>query len=275
MKATTCHARTALAFCVVLFSTLVSGQDYRSAAQARAALEMKFYTESWKQVSDDFRTEYLGLNSVEMDGEIAKAWFKIKFQKPVPIPIEGRWVDIYGGYSYNEFNCENNTIANRIVISVGKNNDYQDPIISNPPKIEQVESGSRMDRLVIAACTYGRTGIFPNINAEIAAKTGRRAFESAEKQKLSPTHSPPRDNPLTVEEQVAQAKNSNPYLVHWEAHDPSAWEEALRQDEVLRANPKWAAKSYDVRFIEVVRRVRAIMPQASSPEVSNLEGALK
>jgi len=68
-----------------------------------------------------------------------------------------------------------------------------------------------------------------------------------------------------IAEQVAKAKNANPYLVHWENHDPEAWDEALKQDEILRNNPKWVEKSYDVRFKEVVRRVRAIMPEATAP----------
>jgi hypothetical protein len=70
----------------------------------------------------------------------------------------------------------------------------------------------------------------------------------------------------SVEEQVAQAKNNNSYLVHWENNDPAAWDEAVRQDEILRNDPKWIEKSYEARFKEVVRRVRAIMPEASKPK---------
>ena len=68
-----------------------------------------------------------------------------------------------------------------------------------------------------------------------------------------------------IEKQVEQAKNNNPYLVHWEANDPEAWSEALRQDEVLRVDSNWSEKPYPVRFTEVVRKVRAIMPNASKP----------
>jgi hypothetical protein len=70
---------------------------------------------------------------------------------------------------------------------------------------------------------------------------------------------------LSVAEQVAEAKDDNPDLVHWESSDPEAWDEALRQDEILRINSRWANKPYSERFDEVVRRVRAIMPEASSP----------
>jgi hypothetical protein len=71
---------------------------------------------------------------------------------------------------------------------------------------------------------------------------------------------------LSVAEQVAEAKENNPDLMHWEANDSEAWDEALRQDEILRNSDKWANKPYADRFSEVVRRVRAIMPDASAPK---------
>lgn len=71
---------------------------------------------------------------------------------------------------------------------------------------------------------------------------------------------------LSTAEQVAEAKDNNPDLVDWESNDPEAWEEALKQDEILRTNAKWAAKPYAERFQEIVRRVRAIMPEASTPK---------
>lgn len=77
---------------------------------------------------------------------------------------------------------------------------------------------------------------------------------------------------IVTREAVNKAKSENLYLTHWERNDPEAWSEALRQDEVLRTNPNWSNKPFPERFTEVARRVRAIMPQASSPNVSNLEG---
>lgn len=71
---------------------------------------------------------------------------------------------------------------------------------------------------------------------------------------------------LTVEEQIAEAKDGNPDLVHWENNDPHAWEEALKQDEILRTSSKWMGKSFAERFEEVARRVKAIMPEASIPK---------
>lgn len=70
---------------------------------------------------------------------------------------------------------------------------------------------------------------------------------------------------LSVEEQVARAKENNPDLVHWESNDEKAWDEAMKQDEILRTTSTWANKPFAARFAEVVRRVRAILPEASTP----------
>lgn len=70
----------------------------------------------------------------------------------------------------------------------------------------------------------------------------------------------------SILEQVAEAKDNNPDLSHWETNDPDAFEEAVRQDEIVRNSAKWANKPYAERFDEVVRRVRAIMPEASKPK---------
>lgn len=83
--------------------------------------------------------------------------------------------------------------------------------------------------------------------------------EEAAKQRIE------EEQQRAIAEQVQEAKENNPYLVHWEAHDEDAWHEAMMQDEVLRNTPKWAKKSFDERFAEVVRRVKDIMPEASEP----------
>ena len=71
---------------------------------------------------------------------------------------------------------------------------------------------------------------------------------------------------LSIEEQVAEAKDNNPDLTHWESNDPEAWDEALKQDEILRTSRKWGGKPYSERFDEVVRRVKAIMPEVCLPQ---------
>ncbi|SOD41730.1 hypothetical protein [Nitrosovibrio sp. Nv4] len=75
-----------------------------------------------------------------------------------------------------------------------------------------------------------------------------------------------RASQLSVAEQIAEAKDNNSDLVQWESNDPEAWDEALKQDEILRTSTKWSGKPYPDRFEEVVRRVRAIMPEASTPK---------
>lgn len=75
-----------------------------------------------------------------------------------------------------------------------------------------------------------------------------------------------RTKELTVAEQIAEAKENTPDLVHWESNDPEAWDEALRQDAILRDSTKWQGKPFADRFAEVVRRVRAILPDASAPQ---------
>ena len=75
-----------------------------------------------------------------------------------------------------------------------------------------------------------------------------------------------RANQLSIEEQVAEAKDNNLDLTHWESNDPEAWDEALKQDEILRTSRKWSEKPYAERFDEVVRRVKAIMPEVSMPQ---------
>ena len=75
-----------------------------------------------------------------------------------------------------------------------------------------------------------------------------------------------RASQLSIEEQVAEAKDNNLDLTHWESNDPEAWDEALKQDEILRTSRKWGGKPYTERFDEVVRRVKAIMPEVSMPQ---------
>ena len=100
---------------------------------------------------------------------------------------------------------------------------------------------------------------------EGSRKQGERLNEMLEELKREREESD-RVKQFSVEEQVAEAKDNNPDLTHWESKDPEAWDEALKQDEILRTSGKWANKAYAERFQEVVRRVRAIMPEASMPQ---------
>lgn len=115
--------------------------------------------------------------------------------------------------------------------------------------------GKVADRIVLNGESEGKAVIAPGSVGEgvFHAVCGKKTAKGDAKTKQS------------IEEQVEKAKNNNPYLVHWEASDPAAWGEALRQDDVLRTTPVWSEKPYEDRFREVVRRVRLIMPTASKP----------
>jgi len=104
-----------------------------------------------------------------------------------------------------------------------------------------------------------------NAILEGSRKQGEKLEKTLEQLKREKDESD-RVKELSVKEQVAEAKDNNLDLSHWEATDPEAWDEALRQDEILRTTGKWADKSYAERFEEVARRVRAIMPEASVPK---------
>jgi hypothetical protein len=96
-------------------------------------------------------------------------------------------------------------------------------------------------------------------------KQGEKLEKTLEELKREKEESE-RASESSVAEQVAEAKDNNPDLVHWEISDPEAWDEALKQDEILRTHSKWASKPYAERFNEVVRRVRAVLPEASAPK---------
>jgi len=115
---------------------------------------------------------------------------------------------------------------------------------------------------------------FPEIGAsfdsvtEIVSDLSRQIEEDrAEAKKKSDEEAAAQKR--VIDEQVQEAKENNPHLVHWEANDEDAWKEALMQDQILLQNPKWAKKTYDERFVEVVRRVKTIMPEATEPPTAS------
>ncbi len=77
----------------------------------------------------------------------------------------------------------------------------------------------------------------------------------------------------SVLEQVNEARDNNPDLAHWHVNDKEAFDEAVIQDAAVRSSPKWAKATYAERFEEVVRRVRAVMPEASVPKTNNPKSA--
>lgn len=90
------------------------------------------------------------------------------------------------------------------------------------------------------------------IKARVEAEKARaKEAEEAAKRKL--------------DEQVQEAKENNPDLSYWEKNDTEVFEEAVRQEQALLLNPKWRDRPIEERFIEVVKRTRAVMPDASEP----------
>ena len=79
----------------------------------------------------------------------------------------------------------------------------------------------------------------------------------------------------SVSEQVNEAKDNNPDLAYWEVNDREAFEEAVRQDQAMLTTAKWAKAPYAERFVEVVRRVRAVMPEASAPKTTKSAEEIK
>lgn len=76
----------------------------------------------------------------------------------------------------------------------------------------------------------------------------------------------------TAQQQAAQAIrgaiDSNPTLAYWETHkDPTAYNRACDEDEMLRKDPAWAAKPIQDRFAEAVRRTELVIADAPKPPV--------
>jgi hypothetical protein len=103
------------------------------------------------------------------------------------------------------------------------------------------------------------TDLSEELRAEKAANAAREKAAKEEQERQA------EEQKRQLDEQVQEAKENNPDLTYWEKSDPEAWQEAIAQDQALLLNPKWRAKSIEERFVEVVKRVRNIMPDASEP----------
>lgn len=99
--------------------------------------------------------------------------------------------------------------------------------------------------------------------SELKAEIKRR---DEEKKRLEEEKK--RTDEQAIVEQVAEAKDNNPDLSFWETNDKEAFDEAVRQDYVLRQTDKWGKASIPERFEEVVRRVRTLMPEAAQPKTT-------
>lgn len=103
------------------------------------------------------------------------------------------------------------------------------------------------------------TEVIKESEEEKARNKAKAEAEAAEKKRQE------EEQQRVIDEQVQEAKDNNPDLSYWEKNDEDAWNEALMQDQILLRKPYWRSKSYEERFIEVAKRVRAVMPEASEP----------
>lgn len=103
------------------------------------------------------------------------------------------------------------------------------------------------------------TDLSEELKAEKAANAERERAAKEEQARQD------EEKARALNEQVQEAKENNPDLSFWEKNDKPAFDEAVRQDQAMLLDPKWQKKSIDERFIEVARRVRAVMPDASEP----------
>lgn len=99
---------------------------------------------------------------------------------------------------------------------------------------------------------YGEMG-----KAMVAMYT--RLAQSQPPQPESPTQQPA-EQPSADNEQQAlmQAISRNADLEAWRTGDSARWQEAVRIDQILQADQKFANTSYDERFAEAVRRTKAV-----------------
>lgn len=101
------------------------------------------------------------------------------------------------------------------------------------------------------------------VKAENRARA--KEIEAAKQEAKAKAEADAAEQKRQVDELVQEAKENNPDLSYWEHNDKAAFNEAVAQDEAMLRNPYWRNKSYEERFVEVVKRVRAIMPEASEP----------
>jgi hypothetical protein len=185
-------------------------------------------------------------------------------EQPVVLNKSGKGVIPYE--KHKELRVENSTLKQQLQDAQAK----LDELVKAKDEAGNKKEVAAADD-AIAAHLETLKADMPELHTVITAvldgsrKQGEKLNETLEQLKREKEESE-RVQQQSVAEQVAEAKDNNPDLVHWEANDPEAWDEALRQDEILRTSAKWANKPYAERFEETVRRVRAIMPEASAPK---------
>ncbi|SOD42376.1 hypothetical protein [Nitrosovibrio sp. Nv4] len=184
----------------------------------------------------------------------------------VPVVLNKSGKGIIPYEKHKELRVENSTLRQELEDAKGK----LDELLKAKDEAKTGKDEAKVDDAIAAHLENIKENM-PELHEVITSvlKGSREQGEKLEKtlQELKrEKEESERVKQLSVAEQVAEAKDNNPDLTHWESNDPEAWDEALKQDEILRTASKWASKPYAERFEEVARRVRAIMPDASAPK---------
>lgn len=104
--------------------------------------------------------------------------------------------------------------------------------------------------------------LITDLSTELAEeKAANKARVKAEKERAEAAEA---ERVRVINEQVNEATAKNADLVYWKENDEDAWNEAVMQDAILMQNPKWSKKPIPERLLEVVKRVKAVLPDAST-----------
>lgn len=74
-------------------------------------------------------------------------------------------------------------------------------------------------------------------------------------------------------DEVQEAIDSNPTLRYWQAENPQMWGEAVRLDEMIKANPANQSQTLSERFEKVVVAIEALYGKADLPDAYKPEKA--
>jgi hypothetical protein len=107
---------------------------------------------------------------------------------------------------------------------------------------------------------------FPTVyKGLMASMKAAQALESKLKPVEDSVRSVEEDRQRTAAEMVQDAIDSTPKLAHIAATDKDAYELAKEFDKTLRTSPRWAGKSLEERFAQVVKLVEAEIGEIKLP----------
>lgn len=115
-----------------------------------------------------------------------------------------------------------------------------------------------------------------NVNLKKDFGTLKERLDNIETQAEQSAKESKAETDQRLKNESIEAVDNNPVLAHWRDKDEDAFNEADRQDQLLRQDPEWRGKSFDDRFAEAVRKTLLLKPDASLPtKQSGTEAQLK